>query len=199
MVGATTTAGTIKFLCSYGGKILPRYPDGKLRYLGGETRVIAVHRSISFAGQFFLFLFLFCFCILYRFRIPLYVRCVYLVRNRIEEWGVCVHRAVGEAGRDVWRVSEPTLPVADGRPGRLGFDHLRRGPRQPRRGVRSGRVAAVHVEDQGLPLPTQVPQENLSFSSVVVFVGFVELLLHRLEFHAEDVHDAPAGGVVGAA
>lgn len=40
---------TIKFLCSYGGKILPRYPDGKLRYQGGETRVLAVDRSISFS------------------------------------------------------------------------------------------------------------------------------------------------------
>ncbi|KAK8477988.1 hypothetical protein V6N13_017442 [Hibiscus sabdariffa] len=40
---------TIKFLCSYGGKIVPRYPDGKLRYHGGETRVLAVDRSISFA------------------------------------------------------------------------------------------------------------------------------------------------------
>ncbi|KAK4779991.1 hypothetical protein SAY87_016097 [Trapa incisa] len=40
---------TIKFLCSYGGKILPRYPDHKLRYLGGETRVLAVDRSICFA------------------------------------------------------------------------------------------------------------------------------------------------------
>ncbi|XP_022733818.1 uncharacterized protein LOC111287486 [Durio zibethinus] len=39
----------IKFLCSYGGKILPRYPDGKLRYHGGETRVLAVDRSISFS------------------------------------------------------------------------------------------------------------------------------------------------------
>ncbi|XP_048318843.2 protein PAL OF QUIRKY isoform X2 [Ziziphus jujuba] len=47
MVGPSTA--TIKFLCSYGGKILPRYPDGKLRYLGGETRVLAVDRSISFA------------------------------------------------------------------------------------------------------------------------------------------------------
>ncbi|KAL6969407.1 hypothetical protein U1Q18_029120 [Sarracenia purpurea var. burkii] len=43
------TATTIKFLCSYGGRILPRYPDGKLRYLGGETRVLAVDRSISFS------------------------------------------------------------------------------------------------------------------------------------------------------
>ncbi|XP_038704380.1 uncharacterized protein LOC120000382 [Tripterygium wilfordii] len=40
---------TMKFLCSYGGKILPRYPDGKLRYLGGETRVLAVDRLISFS------------------------------------------------------------------------------------------------------------------------------------------------------
>ncbi|XP_039034778.1 uncharacterized protein LOC120171033 isoform X1 [Hibiscus syriacus] len=45
MVG---TNPTIKFLCSYGGKIVPRYPDGKLRYHGGETRVLAVDRSISF-------------------------------------------------------------------------------------------------------------------------------------------------------
>ncbi|BBG94026.1 Octicosapeptide/Phox/Bem1p family protein [Prunus dulcis] len=44
-----TKPSTIKFLCSYGGKILPRYPDGKLRYLGGETRVLAVNRNISFS------------------------------------------------------------------------------------------------------------------------------------------------------
>ncbi|XP_059443705.1 protein PAL OF QUIRKY-like [Corylus avellana] len=42
-------AETIKFLCSYGGKILPRYTDGELRYVGGLTRVLAVDRSISFA------------------------------------------------------------------------------------------------------------------------------------------------------
>ncbi|KAL2519599.1 octicosapeptide/Phox/Bem1p (PB1) domain-containing protein [Abeliophyllum distichum] len=40
---------TIKFLCSYGGRILPRYPDGKLRYQGGETRVLSVDCSISYA------------------------------------------------------------------------------------------------------------------------------------------------------
>nr|XP_043606254.1 uncharacterized protein LOC122578371 [Erigeron canadensis] len=45
----TTTAIIVKFLCSYGGKILPRYPDGKLRYYGGETRVLAVDRFISFS------------------------------------------------------------------------------------------------------------------------------------------------------
>lgn len=40
---------TIKFLCSYGGKILPRSIDGKLRYVGGHTRLLSVDRSISFA------------------------------------------------------------------------------------------------------------------------------------------------------
>ncbi|KAL1808236.1 hypothetical protein DCAR_0727650 [Daucus carota subsp. sativus] len=40
---------SLKFLCSYGGKILPRHPDGKLRYQGGHTRVLAVPRSISFS------------------------------------------------------------------------------------------------------------------------------------------------------
>ncbi|KAM0047479.1 putative PB1 domain-containing protein [Helianthus debilis subsp. tardiflorus] len=43
------TNTTIKLLCSYGGRILPRYPDGKLRYHGGQTRVLAVPRSISFS------------------------------------------------------------------------------------------------------------------------------------------------------
>ncbi|KAM3700435.1 hypothetical protein ACJW31_05G098000 [Castanea mollissima] len=44
-----TTATTIKFLYSYGDKILPRFPDRKLRYLGDETRVLVVDRSISFS------------------------------------------------------------------------------------------------------------------------------------------------------
>lgn len=39
----------LKFLCSYGGKIIPRQTDGKLRYYGGETRVLSVDRYISFA------------------------------------------------------------------------------------------------------------------------------------------------------
>ncbi|KAK4358276.1 hypothetical protein RND71_023886 [Anisodus tanguticus] len=39
----------LKFLCSYGGKIIPRQTDGKLRYYGGETRVLSVDCCISFA------------------------------------------------------------------------------------------------------------------------------------------------------
>ncbi|KAJ8640063.1 hypothetical protein MRB53_016757 [Persea americana] len=48
-VKTATASSVIKFLCSYGGKILPRYPDGKLRYVGGETRVLAVDRSVPFS------------------------------------------------------------------------------------------------------------------------------------------------------
>ncbi|ONI11582.1 hypothetical protein PRUPE_4G114600 [Prunus persica] len=36
----------LKFLCSFGGKILPRPSDGRLRYVGGETRIIRVNRDI---------------------------------------------------------------------------------------------------------------------------------------------------------
>ncbi|KAL3748134.1 hypothetical protein ACJRO7_009374 [Eucalyptus globulus] len=44
-----SSAAALKFLCSYGGKILPRRPDGKLRYVGGVTRILAVDRSVSYA------------------------------------------------------------------------------------------------------------------------------------------------------
>lgn len=38
----------IKFLCSHGGKILPRPADRHLKYVGGETRAISVPRDIPF-------------------------------------------------------------------------------------------------------------------------------------------------------
>ncbi|KAL8497753.1 hypothetical protein ACS0TY_021185 [Phlomoides rotata] len=41
----------VKFLCSFGGKILPRLSDGTLRYVGGQTRIISVKRDVSF-GEF---------------------------------------------------------------------------------------------------------------------------------------------------
>lgn len=47
----------IKFLCSQGGKILPKPVDGHLKYVGGETRIISVPRDIKFQGFFFFFSF----------------------------------------------------------------------------------------------------------------------------------------------
>ncbi|MBA0839413.1 hypothetical protein Goarm_005141 [Gossypium armourianum] len=40
----------VRLMCSFGGKILPRPHDNQLRYAGGDTRIVAVHRSTSFAA-----------------------------------------------------------------------------------------------------------------------------------------------------
>lgn len=37
-----------KFMCSYGGKIQPRSHDNQLSYIGGDTKILAVDRSIKF-------------------------------------------------------------------------------------------------------------------------------------------------------
>ncbi|CAJ1958118.1 unnamed protein product [Sphenostylis stenocarpa] len=37
----------MKFLCSFGGRILPRPCDGKLRYVGGQTRILRIRKDIS--------------------------------------------------------------------------------------------------------------------------------------------------------
>ncbi|KAL6871458.1 hypothetical protein ACP4OV_014287 [Aristida adscensionis] len=44
---ASDTSRRIKILCSFGGKILPRPSDGKLRYVGGETHIIRISKNIS--------------------------------------------------------------------------------------------------------------------------------------------------------
>lgn len=50
--GAVADAeGSVKFLCSYGGRILPRRTDGTLRYVGGDNRVLSVDRPIRFYGS----------------------------------------------------------------------------------------------------------------------------------------------------
>jgi hypothetical protein len=50
--GGGGVGGRIKILCSFGGRIVPRPHDGVLKYIGGETRVLAVPRSIPFRGTF---------------------------------------------------------------------------------------------------------------------------------------------------
>ncbi|XP_038996059.1 uncharacterized protein LOC120120488 isoform X2 [Hibiscus syriacus] len=47
-IASLSSSIKVKFLCSFGGKILPRPRDGKLRYVGGETRMIRLSRDISF-------------------------------------------------------------------------------------------------------------------------------------------------------
>ncbi|KAJ0257137.1 putative Ser/Thr protein kinase [Hirschfeldia incana] len=37
----------VKILCSFGGRILPRPGDSKLRYVGGETHIISIRKDIS--------------------------------------------------------------------------------------------------------------------------------------------------------
>ncbi|KAI3466623.1 hypothetical protein Pfo_023286 [Paulownia fortunei] len=37
-------------MCSFGGKILPRPHDNQLRYVGGDTRIVAVHRHTNFSS-----------------------------------------------------------------------------------------------------------------------------------------------------
>lgn len=41
-------SGKLKFLCSFGGKILPRPNDGKLRYVGGDTRIISIGKNATY-------------------------------------------------------------------------------------------------------------------------------------------------------
>lgn len=48
--GPASPKHKVKFLCSYGGKILPRPFDNHLKYVGGETRVISVSHDSSFSG-----------------------------------------------------------------------------------------------------------------------------------------------------
>ncbi|KAM7266816.1 hypothetical protein ACFE04_008982 [Oxalis oulophora] len=46
--GSNDETPRVKFLCSFLGSILPRPQDGKLRYVGGETRILSVPRDISY-------------------------------------------------------------------------------------------------------------------------------------------------------
>ncbi|XXG61767.1 hypothetical protein AAC387_Pa05g0295 [Persea americana] len=44
--GFQIQSSKMKFLCSFGGRILPRPSDGRLRYVGGETRIITIKKNI---------------------------------------------------------------------------------------------------------------------------------------------------------
>lgn len=46
--GSNDETPRVKFLCSFLGSIFPRPQDGKLRYVGGETRIVSVPRDITY-------------------------------------------------------------------------------------------------------------------------------------------------------
>ncbi|KAE9601676.1 putative protein kinase TKL-Pl-6 family [Lupinus albus] len=46
--GSNDGTQRVKFLCSFLGSIMSRPQDGKLRYVGGETRILSVARDISY-------------------------------------------------------------------------------------------------------------------------------------------------------
>ncbi|XP_073307547.1 uncharacterized protein [Primulina huaijiensis] len=47
---ANTQHPRIRFMCSFGGKIVPRPHDNLLRYVGGDTRIVCVHRHTNFSS-----------------------------------------------------------------------------------------------------------------------------------------------------
>ncbi|GMH03243.1 hypothetical protein Nepgr_005082 [Nepenthes gracilis] len=49
--GPLLTKYRVKFLCSYGGKIQPRPHDNQLAYVGGDTKILTVDRTIKFAAM----------------------------------------------------------------------------------------------------------------------------------------------------
>ncbi|GAV59611.1 PB1 domain-containing protein/Pkinase_Tyr domain-containing protein [Cephalotus follicularis] len=46
--GSNDETPRVKLLCSFLGSILPRPQDGKLRYVGGETRILSLPRDITY-------------------------------------------------------------------------------------------------------------------------------------------------------
>ncbi|KAH7662308.1 PB1 domain-containing protein [Dioscorea alata] len=46
----TVTGQSVRLMCSYGGRILPRPHDHQLRYVGGDTRIVAIPRHTSWSS-----------------------------------------------------------------------------------------------------------------------------------------------------
>lgn len=47
-VSYNSFSGKMKFICSFGGRILPRPNDRRLRYVGGETRIISIRKNLTY-------------------------------------------------------------------------------------------------------------------------------------------------------
>lgn len=46
-ISEASLSGKMKILCSFGGRILQRPSDGKLRYVGGETPIISIRKNVT--------------------------------------------------------------------------------------------------------------------------------------------------------
>lgn len=42
-----SNSAKVKFLCSFGGRIVQRPNDGKLKYVGGDTRILSIRKNIT--------------------------------------------------------------------------------------------------------------------------------------------------------
>lgn len=157
MTQKANSGKTVKFLYSYGGKIVPRLTDGKLRYAGGFNRVLAVDRSISYAGNNVI-----------SFNHLLSLRVIPFYSCEIEFFAlIFLYRAVGEIRRSVWIFDDFEVQITDGGSGRVGHDQIRwRTPSRDRR-VREGFSGFA---DQSRFVSAEIGEENhAAFVSGVVF------------------------------
>ncbi|KAK9102107.1 hypothetical protein Sjap_019361 [Stephania japonica] len=98
--GATSNSRKVKFLCSFGGKILPRPSDSVLRYVGGHTRIISVRRDVRFE-EFVQKMFETCGQpVVIKYQLPdedldalVSVSCAEDLENMMEEYGKLVERS----------------------------------------------------------------------------------------------------------
>lgn len=88
----SSTSGKLRFLCSFGGRIMPRPSDGKLRYVGGDTHLIRVSKDISYDELMQKMLAIYCHAHTLKYQLPgedldalVSVSCDEDVQNMIEE------------------------------------------------------------------------------------------------------------------
>ncbi|XP_058759605.1 uncharacterized protein LOC131632890 isoform X2 [Vicia villosa] len=90
----------VKFLCSFGGKILPRPNDGVLRYVGGQTRIISVKKDVSYNDLVLKMVDTYGQPVVIKYQLPeedldalVSVSCPDDVENMMEEYGKLVERS----------------------------------------------------------------------------------------------------------
>uniref|UniRef100_A0A3Q7EWM3 Protein kinase domain-containing protein n=1 Tax=Solanum lycopersicum TaxID=4081 RepID=A0A3Q7EWM3_SOLLC len=95
MSSRSSTLTKLKFLCSFGGRIMPRPSDGKLRYIGGDTHLVRLRNDVSWEEFWQKMLTLFNNCHTIKYQLPgedldalVSVSCDEDLQNMIEEFNV---------------------------------------------------------------------------------------------------------------